>query len=589
MCGIVGYIGEEKPASFGINLLKRLEYRGYDSAGLALLNEGEMITKKAIGKVKNLKESASGSPFIMHTRWATHGSVTEENTHPHSSCDGEIQVVHNGIVENYNLLKEKLVEEGHTFSSETDTEVIAHLIEKFSDEGLERAVQKSLRLVEGTYGLAVISSQEPDKIIVARRSSPIILGLGEGESFVASDIAALVDQTKRVIYLEDEEIAVLTPGGISVLDLDLNEKEKLVEEIDWKLEEAQKGGHPHFMLKEILEQPETVRKTLRGRVDWQRNKVRLGGLEEIQRELEGIDRLIITACGTSYFAGLVGEYLLEGLASLPVEVEYASELRYRDRPWGDREALLVISQSGETADSLAALRKAKESGLLTLGLVNVVGSSIAKETDAGIYLHAGPEIGVASTKAFVSQLISLVLLSLFFEGKIIKELRAIPEKIEDILERRSEIKELADLDEAFFVGRGISFPVALEGALKMKEVTYTQAQGYPSGEIKHGPLALIEDGFPVIVICPQDDVYEKTISNIEEIRARGGRIIAIATEGDERIKDLADEVFYIPQTDSALSPILSVIPLQLLAYYASVSKGNNPDKPRNLAKSVTVE
>ncbi len=610
MCGIVGYIGKNKNPGLGLELLKKLEYRGYDSAGLVVLDsqsqEGKCL--KAVGRISNLEQKfinsgLTGTPALYHTRWATHGRVTEKNAHPHHGCRENIFLVHNGIIENYKELKKQLIKEGHSFYSDTDTEVLAHLIEKFFNGSLEQAVMKALRLVEGAYGLAVIAQEDPDKIVVARNSSPVLIGIGEGENLVASDASALVSRTKRVVYLDDGEIALLFPDKVVTMDASLNKKKKLIQEIEWEIEDAQKSGFPHFMLKEIFEEPDAVRNVMRGRFDLEDGDARLGGLEEVAKELESVERLILSACGTSYYACLVGEYMLEELAGIPVEVEYAPEFRYRSMPLDSKTAFIAVSQSGETADTLAAVKKANEAGMLTLGVVNVVGSSIARETRAGVYLRAGPEIGVASTKAFVSQLTAICFVALFLARKrglskekgreIIKGLNAVPEKIEKILDQEDKIKALSrkykNYNNFLFIGRKYNFPVALEGALKLKEISYIHAEGYGAAEMKHGPIALIDDEFPVVALCLQDSVYEKMISNVEEVKARNGKVIAVATQGDEKIKELADDVVYLPFCPEIISPILSVVPLHLFAYYVSTGRGLDPDHPRSLAKAVTVE
>lgn len=610
MCGIIGYIGKNDNPRIGLEALKRLEYRGYDSAGLAVFDSAkkEIHLVKVAGRINLLDAKIQQSNFfgnsaIFHTRWATHGEPNEENAHPHSGCQKNIYLVHNGIIENYKVLKEKLIKEGHRFSSETDTEVLAHLIEKFFDGNLEKAVRKALKLVKGTYGLAIISRDDPEKIVVARNSSPILIGLGDKEYIVASDPSAIIGRTKKVVYLDDGEIAVLTPEKFFITDLKQNKKEKLIEEIEWDLEEAQKGGFTHFMLKEIFEAPEVIENAIRGRMIEKEGLARLGGLEGVEKKLRNIQNLIIIACGTSYFASLVGEYMIEEYGGLSVEVEYGSEFRYRKPILNEKTAILAISQSGETADTLASLREAKRKGALTLGIVNVIGSSLTREVDAGIYNHAGPEIGVASTKTFISQLTVLALLALFLGRRrqlsqvmgqrIVRELKEIPLKIRKILDQASQIEKLAKKYQKYnnflFLGRKYNFPVALEGALKLKEVSYIHAEGYGAGEMKHGPIALIDENFPTIAICPQDSVYEKMISNIEEIKARKGKIIALTTEGNKKTKDLVDDVIYIPKTLEMLTPILSIIPLQLFAYYIGVLRGCDVDKPRNLAKSVTVE
>ncbi len=545
----------------------------------------------------------TGTPFLFHCRWATHGQVTEANAHPHHDCKKNIYLVHNGIIENYKFLKDQLIKEGHKFSSETDTEVLVHLIEKFFQGNLETATIKALKLVRGAYGLAVIAKEDPEKIVVARNSSPILIGLGDGEHIVASDSSAIVGRTKKVVYLDDGEIAVLTPSQFQIQDFNRNKIEKVIKEIDWDITEAQKGGFPHFMLKEIFEAREVMENAIRGRLILDEGLARLGGLVGVVENLRNIEKLVIIACGTSYFAGLVGEYMIEEYAGLAVEVEYGSEFRYRKPVLNGKTAVLGLSQSGETADTLASLREAKRKGALTIGMINVVGSSIAREVDAGIYNHAGPEIGVASTKNFVSQLSLLALFSLFLGRqremsqvmgqRIAKELKEIPSKIKTILDKAPEIEKLAkkykDYNNFLYLGRKYNFPIALEGALKLKEISYIHAEGYGAGEMKHGPIALIDENFPTFAICPSDSVYEKITSNIEEVKARKGKVIALATEGNEDIKKIVDDVIYIPKTLEMLTPILSVIPLQLFAYYVAVLRGRDPDYPRNLAKAVSVE
>jgi glucosamine--fructose-6-phosphate aminotransferase (isomerizing) len=624
MCGIIGYIGKQNAAPFIIEGLRRECYRGYDSSGILVFNKNQAVCIKTEGKLENLENKIAGQKLegnwgLGHVRWATHGEPSEKNAHPHTDCKKNIYLVHNGIIENYKILKEKLIREGHQFSSDTDTEVLAHLIERFFKDNLEEAVIKSLKLVKGTYGLAIASLKDPEKIVVARNSSPILIGLGDKEYIVASDPAAIIGRTKKVIYLSDGEVAVLTPDNFLITDLEQNKKEKLidtstgsvstlsvaerVEEIEWDLEEAQKGGFAHFMLKEIFEGPEVIENAIRGRLIEKEGLARLGGLEVIEEKLRDIQNLIIIACGTSYFASLVGEYMIEEYAGLPVRVEYGSEFRYRKHILDEKTTILTISQSGETADTLASFREAKRKGVSTLGIVNVIGSSLAREVDAGIYNHAGPEIGVASTKTFISQLAILSLLTIFLGRqrqmsqvmgqRIIKELKEIPAKIKKILAQASQIENLAKKYQGYnnflFIGRKYNFPVALEGALKLKEISYIHAEGYGAGEMKHGPIALIDENFPTFAICPQDSVYEKMISNIEEIKARRGKIIALTTEGNEKIKDWVNDVIYIPKTLEMLTPILSIVPLQLFAYYMGVLRGCDVDKPRNLAKSVTVE
>ena len=609
MCGIVGYIGNKNAILVGLDGLKRLEYRGYDSAGMAALGKADKLyCEKLTGRVNNLEQKLNNQNIdsniaIMHTRWATHGKPTTKNAHPHWDCKKEIFVVHNGIIENYKALKDKLEKEGHKFISETDTEVLSHLIEKFFRGNLEEAVRRALKLVRGTYGLAVISKKEPNKIVAARNSSPLLVGIGKNEHIVASDASAVIGYTKNVVYLNDGEIGVITPSDFQILTLDKQPVKKDVQELEWDIKEAEKGGLDHFMLKEIFEQPEALENAMRGRLIIKEGLAKLGGLESVEKRLRKIKRIIIIACGTSYHAGLIGEHMLEEYAGIPTEIEYASEFRYRKPVLNKDTAIVAISQSGETADTLAALREAKRKGVLTLGIVNVVGSSIARETDAGIYNHAGPEIGVASTKAFTSQLSILALLALFLGrqrqmslvmGKrVAEELNQIPFLVEKILAKDNDIERLAkkycQFNNFLYIGRKYNYPVALEGALKLKEISYIHAEGYGAGEMKHGPIALIDENFPTIAVVPSDSVYEKMISNIEEIKARSGPIIAIATYGNKRIDRLVDEVIYIPKTLEMLTPILSVIPLQLFAYHCGVLRGCDVDKPRNLAKSVTVE
>jgi len=608
MCGIVGYISKkENPNSLksGIEALKRLEYRGYDSAGFAFWDneKKEIFSQKAVGRISKLEEKInnnnhySANPLILHTRWATTGAVTEPNAHPHCDCKNNIWLAHNGIIENYQSLREDLKKEGHKFISETDTEVIAHLVEKFFKGNLEEAVRKALELVKGTYGIVAISRDDPNKIVAAKLASPLLVGMGDNEYLIASDPAAVVAHTNKVIYLDDHEVVTISPENFFII------KEKQPEQIDWNVEDAQKGGYPHFMLKEIMEQPETIQKSIRGRLILEEGKARLGGLNLVQNKLREIERINIVACGTAYYSGLVGEYMLEEYAGIPTEVDLASEFRYRKPILDKKTAVIAISQSGETADTLGALKEAKEKGVLTLGIVNTVGSTITRETDAGVYNHAGPEIGVASTKALTSQLSVLALLALFLGRqrqlslvmgqRIAKEISKIPELAKKVLEQDSHIKEIAekykDSNNFLYLGRKYNYPVALEGALKLKEISYIHAEGCSAGEMKHGPIALIDENFPTFAIVPSDSVYEKMVSNIEEIKARKGKIIAIATEGNEEIKKIADDVIYIPKTLEMLTPILSVIPLQLFAYHIAVLRGCDVDKPRNLAKSVTVE
>jgi len=608
MCGIVGYLGKQNALPIILDGLKRLEYRGYDSSGLVITNGKRIKSIKAVGKLENLNKklrnfSFQGNLSLGHSRWASHGKVNEANTHPHCDCQRKIWLVHNGIVENYKELKEKLVKQGHRFRSETDTEVLAHLIEEYQSRPLEEAVRLALRRIQGTYGLAVISTDEPEKIVVARNSSPLLIGVGQDEYIIASDASAIVTYTKKIIYLDDKEIAVITPKGFRIFTLDKKEIKKPINKIDWDIKQARKNGYPHFMLKEIFEQPEVAENSLRGRLIVNKGLAKLGGLEMIEDRLRQIKRLIITACGTAYYAGLVSEYMLEEYAGVPTEVELASEFRYRKQILDKRTALLAISQSGETADTLAAVEETKRKGFLTVGLVNVVGSTIARQTEAGVYNHIGPETGVASTKAFTSQLSIAALLTLFLGRqrqmslvmgrRIAQELKKLPGYIKEVLKQDKEIKKIAKkylkYNNFLYLGRKYNYPVALEGALKLKEISYVHAEGYGAGEMKHGPIALVDKNFPSVFIIPSDSVYEKMISNLEEIKARKGRIIAIATQGNQAIQKLADEVIYIPKTLEMLTPILSVIPLQLFAYYMAVLRGCDPDYPKNLAKSVTVE
>jgi glucosamine--fructose-6-phosphate aminotransferase (isomerizing) len=610
LCGIIGYVGHKQIVPLLVDGLKRLEYRGYDSAGIAIQCDGEVRIEKISGKISALEALVSkldlkGTSGIGHTRWATHGEPTTLNAHPHVDCTGKIAVAHNGIIENFGLLKDLLLKEGHTFRTDTDTEVLAHLIERFHVPGspIEKAVKKALGMVQGTYGLAVICADEPRKIVAARKGSPLVLGVGNDEYFVASDVAALMCHTRDVVYMDDGEVAVVTPEGFTMAKSDDQEVKKEVEKITWSLEAAEKGGFPHFMLKEIFEQPASIRNALAGRVLSDRGRAHLGGLNLSDEEIKGISRIVITACGTSWHAGLIGEYMLEEYARVPVEVEYASEFRYRDPVLDPTTLVVVISQSGETADTLAAMREATQRGCKVLGICNVVGSTIAREAAGGIYLHAGPEIGVASTKAFTCQVVVEMLLTMHLAGvrldrfeagpRIARALLELPGQVEGILRRSDAIKQVAleysTHNNFLYLGRGYNFPVALEGALKLKEISYIHAEGYPAAEMKHGPIALIDDKMPVVVIAVKDNAYEKIMGNVEEVKARGGRILAIASEGDEEIARKVDHVIYIPATLPALTPVLSAIPLQVLAYHIAVLRGCDVDQPRNLAKSVTVE
>lgn len=617
MCGIIGYVGHQKAKPILMEGLKRLEYRGYDSAGLAVLGNKKIKSVRAVGKVAELEKKIAGSDLegtigIAHTRWATHGKPSVANSHPHTDCKNEIFVVHNGIIENYLELKNNLLKKGHKFKSETDTEVIAHLIEdeRKKTGDLFEAIQKALFQLMGAYGIAVISKNDPDMIVVAKKGSPLLFGVGESEYVVSSDAAAIINHTKQVIYLSDGEVAKITPQGYQVIEMGQGKVKKEMVEINWSQESAQKGGFKHFMLKEIHEQPQAIESAIQGRVDKfikEGSQIPiLGGLaptSEVKDRLAKIKRIIIVSCGTSYYSGLVGEYMIEEYTGIPVEVETASEFRYRKPVLDETTAVLAISQSGETADTLEAIREGKLKGALTLGIVNVVGSTISRETDAGVYNHAGPEIGVASTKAFTSQLsiLALVTLSLgrqrqmsFVMGRrIAEELKRIPGLIKKILKKEAEIKLIAKkygkYENWLYLGRKYNFPIAMEGALKLKEISYVHAEGYAAGEMKHGPIAMIDGNFPSLFIVPTDSVYEKVISGMEEVKARGGKILAIATEKNKEIAKLVDDVIYIPKTLEMLTPLLSVIPLQLLAYYIGVNKGYDVDKPRNLAKSVTVE
>lgn len=610
MCGIVGYIGEKNCVPILIEGLKRLEYRGYDSAGIGLISPASTIVVKNKGKVSLLEEKIdelelSSSLGIGHTRWATHGIPNEVNAHPHSNTAQNLFLIHNGIIENYQTLKSGLIKMGYKFCSDTDSEVLPHLIDNFLNKGynLTQAVQLTLSEVEGTYGLAIIYKNEPDKIIAARKGSPLVIGLGENENFVASDVSAILAYTKHVIYIEDGEIIEIYKDKILAKNISDEEIEKEIHEIQMSLEEIDKGGFSHFMLKEIMEQPESVTNSMRGRLLFEEGTAKLGGLEAVADQLANSKRIIISACGTSWHSGLVGEYMLEQFARIPTEVEYASEFRYRNPIINKDDAIFFISQSGETADTLAAMREAKLRGALVLGICNVVGSSIARESMAGVYTHAGPEIGVASTKAFTSQLVVLALITLLIarkknmslvDGKnIAEEMQKLPGKIAQILSLNDEIERIADefkeSKNFLYLGRGYNFPVALEGALKLKEISYIHAEGYPAAEMKHGPIALIDQNMPAVFIAPKDSTYDKIVSNIEEVKARQGRIIAIASENDTRIDKLVDYTIKIPDTIRMLMPILSVVPLQLLAYHVAVKKGLNVDQPRNLAKSVTVE
>jgi glucosamine--fructose-6-phosphate aminotransferase (isomerizing) len=608
MCGIVGYVGPKIATPILIDGLKRLEYRGYDSAGVAVMNGKGVETRKAAGKIARLEQAIfddppNGTLGIGHTRWATHGPPTTINAHPHASHNGTIAVVHNGIIENATTLKRSLEARGYEFKSDTDTEVLAHLIEAAYAGNLEAAVIEALHQVDGTYGMAVICSMEPDKIVAARKGSPLLVGLGDGEYYLASDASAVLAYTRQVVYLDDDEVAVLTRDGYKILDLDASLQDKPVSRIDWDLAQIERGGYQHFMLKEIFEQPTTITDTMRGRLLVDEGFSKLGGINILEGDLKAIENIVITACGTSWHSALIGKLMIEELCRIPVSVEYASEFRYRNPIVRPNSLCIVISQSGETADTLAAMREAKRRGARTMGLVNVVGSTIARESDGGIYLHAGPEIGVASTKAFTSQVVALVLFTLKMarlrdmsveKGReIAQALAALPAQVQSILDRAQEIENIAEefkrASNFLYLGRGYNFPAALEGALKLKEISYIHAEGYPAAEMKHGPIALIDEMMPVVFIAPHDAVFDKITSNIQEVKARKGKIIAITTRAEEALDGLIDYEFRVPETIDLLTPVLASVPLQLLAYYIAVKRGCNVDQPRNLAKSVTVE
>jgi len=608
MCGIVGYVGPRQAAGLLLEGLRRLEYRGYDSSGIAVVNGAGLTVMKQAGKLSALEKQLEGampkgSLGIGHTRWATHGAPTTPNAHPHTDQTGRIALIHNGIIENSGAIRRALEQRGHTFKSETDTEVLAHLVGECYNGNIEEAVAQALREVDGAYGIAVICSEEPDVLVAARKGSPLLVGVGENEWFVASDASAILAHTRSVVYLDDGEMVVLNRKGYHVRDLAATRIEKPVNRIEWDIATIERGGFSHFMLKEIFEQPDTVRNTMRGHLLEEEGTSRVSGLNLTDDDIKRINRIVITACGTSWHAGLIGEYMLEELARIPVEVEYASEFRYRNPVVDDHTLVIGISQSGETADTLAAIREAKRRGARTVGVVNVVGSTIAREVDGGIYLHAGPEVGVASTKAFSSQVIALSLITLRFarlrnlsilQGRqIIQALRALPEQVQQILDRADEVEALAErfwrTNNALYLGRGVNFPVALEGALKLKEISYIHAEGYPAAEMKHGPIALIDENMPVVFIAPRDAVHGKIISNVEEVRARGGQVIAIKNDGDDQTSRLATATFTIPETIDLLTPILAIVPLQLFSYYVALRRGCNVDQPRNLAKSVTVE
>ena len=617
MCGIVGYIGSREAAPLILDGLRRLEYRGYDSAGIAVFNGNDSLdVRRASGKLRNLEEVVRGRPLtgsygIGHTRWATHGRPTEENAHPHRDCKGEIVVVHNGIVENYLALRKQLTAEGHTFLTETDTEVIAHLVEKHLNGKLEDAVRAAVRQLQGVFALSVISSRDPDKIVAARQGPPVVIGLGDNEFFVASDVPAILSHTRDMFFLNDGDVAVLTPDGVHLTDFDGKSITRQVSHILWDPIMAEKGGYKHFMLKEIFEQPRAIKDTMLGRIGLESGRVFLDEISIAESDFREFQQVKIIACGTSWHAGLAGKFIIERLARLPVEVDYGSEFRYRDPIIQPKTLTIVISQSGETADTLAAQREAKQKGSRTLAICNVVGSMITREANGTLMTHAGPEIGVASTKAFTAQITALVILGMYLgqvrgtldpasSRDLVQELAHIPAKLEHVLSDtsiyESIVRALFRASDFLYLGRGIHFPIALEGALKLKEISYIHAEGYPAGEMKHGPNALIDENLPVVVLATRDPAsqesqvhYEKTLSNIQEVKARSGIVVAIACEGDEEVAKMADHLITIPHTRELLFPLIEMIPLQLLAYYIAVRRGCDVDQPRNLAKSVTVE
>jgi glucosamine--fructose-6-phosphate aminotransferase (isomerizing) len=608
MCGIIAYVGQRDAPPILLEGLGRLEYRGYDSAGMAVQNGTGLVTRRIAGRIGALAELIEAEPVqgtsgIAHTRWATHGPPTTENAHPHVDCAGGIAVVHNGIIENASLLRAQLEAAGHTFVSETDTEVLAHLIEEHWLPPLHLAVARALALVEGTYGIAVMSAKEPGRIVCARRGSPLMLGIGEGENFASSDATSIIAHTRRVVYLDDGEMAVLDGEGCDIVDMSvMNRIVKPIDELEWNVEEAERGGYPHYMLKEIHEQPEAISNTMRGRLLPDRGTARLGGLTELADQLAEARRVVIVACGTSWHAGMIGKYMIEEYARVQTDIEYAAEWRYRNPVLEPGTVVLAISQSGETADTLAAVNMARELGCPTIGIVNVVGSSIARKTDGGIYVHAGPEIGVASTKAFSCQVVALALFALYLARqrdsdrvaarRLVEGLRRLPAQVEEVLRLDDEIRRLArrltDNPNFLYLGRGYSYPVALEGALKLKEISYVHAEGFSAAEMKHGPIALIDEEMPVVVVAPRDAAYSKVLSNAQEVKARGGRLLGITT-GPNGLRELSDDCIVVPTTIDALQPILTSIPLQMLAYHIGVLRGCDVDKPRNLAKSVTVE
>ena len=608
MCGIIGYVGHREAEPILVEGLRRLEYRGYDSAGVATIVKGQMVLRKRAGRIAELANylrtnPAPGHQGISHTRWATHGPANDINAHPHVGGDNLVAVAHNGVIENYATLKRQLQQDGFVFRSDTDTEVIAHLIAREYDGDLVQAVSRAIGLLKGTYGLAVVSPRHPDLVVGARLGSPLVVGVGKGENFLASDAAPLIGNAEQVVYLSDHQLCAIAPDGYQIFNRDRIEVEADVQQLEWKSDDTDKGLFEHYMLKEIYEQPEALENAIRGRLDQSDATAHFGGLNLDPQQLRRAERIILTACGTSYHAALVGEYLLEEFARIPVEVEYASEFRYRNPPIERNTVIIALTQSGETADTLAAVRESKRKGHPTLSLCNVVGSSIAREADGGVYLHAGPEIGVASTKAFSNQVAVLTMLALYFGrirhlsslqgGKMIEELHGMPDVIRRTLHCHDRVKEIAEryfrVNNALYLGRQYLYPVALEGALKLKEISYIHAEGYPAAEMKHGPIALVDADTPSIFLIPRSAVFDKVMSNLEEIRARGGPVIAVACEGDEDVAALADEVIYVPEVPDYLQPLVAVVPLQLLAYHIAVLRGCDVDKPRNLAKSVTVE
>lgn len=613
MCGIVAYIGHRDACPIVLKGLKRLEYRGYDSAGVALLDGTKNLkVYKKTGKVTDLEKEigdrdTSAFTGMGHTRWATHGEPNDANAHPHLSGDGEFAMIHNGIIENYSSLKEMLKGRGHVFKSETDTEVLIHLIEevyKNNPVKFEEAVRMALTQVVGAYAIVILSKNDPNYLIGAKKGSPMVIGIGENEHFIASDATPIVEYTRNVVYIQDGEIAIIEGSNLTIKTIDNTVKTPYIQEIEFNLENIEKGGYEHFMLKEIFEQPRSILDSFRGRIHLPDARITMAGIDMFEDKIKNLDRIVIIGCGTSWHAGLVGEYLFEDIARIPCEVEYASEFRYRNPVVRESDFVIAISQSGETADTLAALELAKKKGATIFGICNVVGASIPRFTDAGAYTHAGPEIGVASTKAFTAQVTALILMALSMAQKkgtitstrlheLLNEIESVPAKIEQVLKTDAQIQEIAaelkDSRNALYLGRGYGFPVALEGALKLKEISYIHAEGYPAAEMKHGPIALIDEEMPVIVIATQHSNYEKVVSNIQEVKARKGRVIAIATEGDTHVKEMADHVIYIPTCEEVLLPLIATIPLQLLSYHIAVLRGCNVDQPRNLAKSVTVE